>query len=132
MSVDRFGSPEVAQAEPPTLFDEPEPVGAPSWAQQVVASGVYAEQRKLAGRIVLTDTQVMVVLERLVAAPHQRLTAHAAAAALGLPTSSVPGAVEQLRKLLNVEGYPVITRDTATSELILDVQLAAEQFQVSL
>ena len=70
------------------------------------------------------------MLDRLAGTAHGRLSALATAAALGLAVASLPGAIEQLRKLVNVEGYPVISREPATGEVILDLDLAAEQFQV--
>jgi hypothetical protein len=118
---------------PPTLFDEAErseEAGGPSWGARVVVSTVFRDQRPLAGRVVLTDEQVAAVLDRLAGTAHGRLSALATAAALGLAVASLPGAIEQLRKLVNVEGYPVISREPATGEVILDLDLAAEQFQV--
>jgi hypothetical protein len=126
---------DMRSAEPPTLFDEPvanvHPSRRSAWGDRLIASQVYREQRQIAGRITVTDVQVATLLNQLVAAPHARLAQHESAAALGLAPARLPGAVEQLRKLLNVEGYAVISKDPATGTLILDLDLAVEQFQVS-
>jgi hypothetical protein len=122
---------ETRQVQPPTLFDEPVPVAAPPvWGDRVISSPVYREQQQLAGRVTLTVEQVAAVLNRLVAASDRRLSAKETATALGLAPVRLAGAVEQLRKLLNVESYPVISKDPATGALILDLDLAVEQFQV--
>jgi hypothetical protein len=127
----------VIEQRPPTLFDEPE-ITAPvepwresSWGARLVASPVYAAQREVAGRVVLGDEQVAALIDRLAGAPHRRLSGQAVAAALSVPPTSLVGAIEQLRKLLNVEGYSVISRDTGTGEVIMDADLAAEQFELS-
>lgn len=117
----------------PTLFDEPggAPAGPPaavSLGRRLVESTVYGEQRQIAGRIAITDDQVAAAVDGLARSSQRRLSTQQLALALELAAARVRGAVEQLSRILNVEGYPVIVRDVATGAVILDEVLAREQF----
>lgn len=125
----------------PTLFDEPSDVDVSTKSgttqddarlgQAIIGSAVYRDQLQLAGRLVLTDDRLAVLIDRLAAAPQHRLTALQTAAALNLAPTKMTGAFEQLRKVLNVEGYSVISREPATGTMTLDLTLAHEQFGVA-
>lgn len=120
-------APQVAQ---PDLFSEPEPVTAGLGAE-LVASPVYTDQRRLAGRVVVSDQSVAALVDALASAPSHRLTAAQAATALGVPVTRVGFAVGQVAKVINVEGYPVLSIDPATGGVVLDASLLAEQYGVS-
>lgn len=45
-------------------------------------------------------------------------------------TNRVPLVMSQVAKLLNVEGYPVVSSDPATQAVRLDAELLAEQYGV--
>jgi hypothetical protein len=129
-----IAAPPVPATSTPTLFDEPTSPAAEhlSLGRRVTASAAYAEARALAGRLRITDDQVAKLVDRLAAAPQRRLSLAQAAVVLGVPPSSISGAVEQARKVLNVEGYPVLSREAVTDTVILDVGLLVEQFGVTL
>ena len=120
----------------PDLFSEltdesDEPTAAESTTSlgsRIVAAPMYASQRKIAGRVILGHQQVETIVNVVSAAVGSRLPLEAAAVALGVPTSRMPGAVAQLQKLLNVEGYPVLRLDGGL--LVLDEALLREQFEV--
>lgn len=95
----------------------------------VTASRTYKAQKGIAGRVAVADIQVGALLDALVSAPATRLTKEAAATVLQVPPTRMSGAVAQLQKLLNVEGYGVLRVDGAF--LILDAALLAEQFGVN-
>lgn len=123
-----------ATAAGATLFDLPTaetPAAVPgSLGRAVVRSAVYRRQRKLASRLIITDDQVARLVDALAAAPATRLAATPAAQALGVPQTRLSGALTQVQQLLNVEGYPVLARDTATGVAVLDLVLLGEQFEV--
>jgi len=119
------------------LFDvatvEPPPAPGPttrtvSLGDVITTSATYAQQRAVSGRIALQDTQVSAALEALAAAPGTRLPQASLAGVLGVPATTVRGAVAQLVQLLNVESYPVLRSEGPT--VILDVPLLREQFGV--
>lgn len=115
-----------------SLFDELAAQAVPATSGQigsdVVASKAYKSQKGIAGRVAVTDIQVGSVIDALAAAPSNRLTKEAAAVVLQVPTTRVNGAVAQLQKLLNVEGYGVLRVDGPL--LVLDVPMLREQFEV--
>ena len=74
-------------------------------------SAAYAAQKKIAGRVSVTDDQIRGLLGALVAAPGHRLVPAQAAAALAVSPVMLRGAVLHVQRLLNVEGYPVLRVD---------------------
>ena len=124
----------------PTLFDEPDAEPAPSAAGQaaqrspvpaaVLKSAAYAAQKKVAGRVSVTDDQVRGLLDALVEASGHRLVPAQAAAALAVSPVMLRGAVLHVQRLLNVEGYPVLRVDVDGGTVILDEVLLREQFGI--
>jgi hypothetical protein len=128
----------------PTLFDEPDteptpPAAAAAPGQAapgspvpgaVLKSAAYAAQKKVAGRVSLTDDQVRGLLDALMAAPGHRLVPARAAAALAVSPVMLRGAVLHAQRLLNVEGYPVLRVDADGGTVILDEALLREQFGI--
>lgn len=126
-----------------TLFDL-EPVGpAPATAQRVearaataslgravVTSRVYKGQRKVAGRLIVTDDQVAHLVDALVVTHGTRLLPPLAAQALRVPQTRLRGALTQVQQLLNVEGYAVLAIEAATGVVVLSRTLLEEQFGV--
>lgn len=129
-----------AVQESPTLFDDPTPEHvAPqravpavhTLAAAVVASPAYAAQRSLAGRVAVTDAQVSALLNALLVTPSSRVPARQAAVALGVASVALRGAVPHVQRLLNIEGYGVLTVDVDGSTLVLDRDLLSDQFEVA-
>lgn len=119
-------------SDTPTLLDSLEdetPTSIPL-GTAIVESATFAEQRELAGRITVQDASVAALIDRLAAAPQGRLSPVEAARTLDVGQARVAGAFEQVRKLLNVEGYPVVRRDLSTGVIIWDESLAREQFGI--
>lgn len=107
----------------PTLQRPASPAG-PGTA--VVRSKTYKDQRKRAGRVVLTDDQVVAGIDALAAAPSSRLPFDALSQRLAVQTTRARGARAQLSALLNVEGYPVVR--TEGPVMVLDLVLLRDQF----
>jgi hypothetical protein len=118
------------KAESPTLFDEVEQPGSRDLASQVLASATFAEQRKRAQRVTLSDQQIVSLLRHLVAAPGNRIDQATAAIALDIPLVRLNGALPMAQRLLNVEQYPVLDRDADGVTVVLDPDLLKEQFGV--
>ncbi len=123
----------AAPAAPqPDLFSaEPAPAAVGGVGAALVASETYAAQKKLVGRLALTDASVAALVDGLVAAVDHRLSATRVAALLAVPANRVPMVMSQVAKLLNVEGYPVVSSDPGTQAVTLDAALLAEQYGVS-
>jgi hypothetical protein len=127
-----------ASQDPPTLFDdvaaEPPAALGPTVhaaATAVVTSAAYRDQRSRAGRVAVTDEQVTALLTALLLSPAARLPAAKASVALGVAPVALRGAVPHVQRLLNIEGYGVLTVDVDGSTLLLDKDLLRDQFEVS-
>lgn len=111
------------------IESQPEPVTHTKLGAAVVTSATYKAQKNISGRLAVADGQVESLLNALAAAPATRLTKEASAVVLQVPPTRMGGAIAQLQKLLNVEGYGVLRVDGA--QLVLDVPMLREQFGVT-
>ncbi|WP_431917745.1 BREX-2 system phosphatase PglZ [Micromonospora wenchangensis] len=116
------------------LFDlpAPSPVAAPPPADPtktlvgaLLDSAVYADRRGT--RAPLPDERVAAMVATLVAG-NGRATLETLATRAGVPVHRVPGTFAALRRLLQVEGYPVLSLDPDGRTAKLDVPLLIEQF----
>jgi hypothetical protein len=112
----------------PTLFD-PAPART-DLATAVVASDTFRDQRARGARLPITDDAVANLLRALLGAPGHRLDPDSAAAALGVATVQLAGALPMVQRLLNVEQYPVLGRDPDGATVVLNVDLLRDQFRV--
>ena len=96
----------------------------------MVASAAYRAQRELVGRLGIDDEAIAALVDALATAPDRRLSASRAASVTGVPANRVPLVMSQVAKLLNVEGYPMVSSDPATQAVTLDAELLAEQYGV--
>lgn len=118
-------------SEGPTLFDTaPEPsaavVGA-SLGAKLIGGTAYTARRSLAGRHPVDDTVVVTIIDTL-AARGERAHRDTLAAQLGIAAYAFGGLLTTLRRVLNVDGYPVLDTDADGVTVVLDVALLREQF----
>lgn len=128
--------PEPVAAEPPAEVTEPEPATGPVAAaddepaltvvERVLASSAFGDQIRLAGRIVVKQEQIGALLDALLAVSSRELTLAQAASVLELPTGRVQGALLQVKRVLDVEGYEVLAIDGPVVRL--DERTLREQF----
>lgn len=108
--------PEVKHYEPSSLPD------------RVLDSAIFRGQLSLAGRVVVTGTQITKLLQILLDAGGNEITIDQAAEILGVAPTSVNGALMQTKRILDVEGYEVLrVRDGVVG---LDVSALREQFGI--
>ncbi len=115
----------------PDLFSEPDPEpagGLPAAGAALLACATYRAQKSLVGRLGVTDEAISRLVDALASAPDRRLAASRVASLLGVPANRVSMVMSQVAKLLNVEGYPVVSTDPATRAITLDAGLLAEQY----
>jgi hypothetical protein len=111
----------------PELFPDASPAVVAAWIDALLASEVLAAQRQRAARTAVPDDR----LRALLVALDQRggvMTIAALARVLDVPAMRVGTVITAVRRLLNVDGYPVIDHDPARAEVRLDVALARTQF----
>lgn len=126
--------PEPAEPEPP----EPErssPAeaalpGGPDWIEKLLSSEAYAAQRSMAGRMAPADETVRTCLT-LAERNHGRVSRAALSGALGLPEVRLRGFLAGLQRLLNLDGYPVVSVDEASDTIEVNRDLLRRQFQIN-
>lgn len=131
-TVPRAAAPDAKPEAPqPDLFTEPAPASTTDGVgAALLASATYRSQKTLVGRLGVTDAAIGTLVDALASAPDRRLAAGRVAVALGVPANRVGLVMSQVAKLLNVEGYPVVSTDPATQAVTLDTALLAEQYGV--
>jgi hypothetical protein len=99
------------------------------WVDRLLGSAVFAVQRRMAGRIAPDNSIVQAFLQAL-DAHHGRMARRLLAQMLGQPDVRLRGLLPGLQRLLNVEGYQIITVDESSGMITLDHQLLEKQFQL--
>ena len=106
-------------------IEEPRP--AETWIDRLMETDLFAAQRKQAARTALPEARIRAVLAAL-DARGGRLTGPALAERLGVPQFRLGGIVSALRRILNVEGYDVLSVDDASETIQLNRELLDTQF----
>lgn len=127
-------APEPSTTAPPpreaqlSLLEPPAEQTRPAWLEALLASPRLADQRRLAGRAALDEADLARLLQVLVAAGG---TASGAALqrSLGETPIRLHNKLEAARKLLDVDGYPVL-RIEADDTAVLNLDLLASQFDI--
>ncbi len=120
----------ISSAAPqPDLFSEAvrERSVAAAWWERLFASEVYAAQRVLAADGAPDDDAVRAALDSLVEA-NGRLPVLSLAKEPSVARSQAWRAVTDLRRLLNVDGYPVLRLSADSEHLELDTTLLTDRF----
>ena len=90
---------------------EPEPPrAAATWIDRLFETELFVEQRRQAARTALPDERIRAILAAL-DARGGKLTGPALAESLGVPLFRLGGIVSALRRVLNVDGYAVLSVD---------------------
>jgi len=126
----------LSEPAAPTLFDGTEAsteqsiLAIPaSLGDELLASQAYIRRRRLAGRHPVEDRVTLAVIACLVAGSG-RAHRDTLAAAVGVPSYTFNGVLTALRRVLNVDGYPVIDVDSDQETVTLDSVLLREQFKL--
>lgn len=106
------------------------PDGPPPLVRALLASETYRARHKLAGRGALTDDRVAALLTVLIRDRDNRARLDTLAAEAAIPAHRIGLTVTALRRLLQVEGYPVLDLDPDEETCKLDLTLLCEQFQL--
>ncbi|MET7970520.1 BREX-2 system phosphatase PglZ [Micromonospora sp. NPDC005305] len=110
----------------PSAAPPPGPA-VPDLVTALLASERYAQRRD--PRVPLADERVAALLGTLLAGGN-RATLDTLAARAGVPAHRITGTVAALRRLLQVEGYPVVTLDPDGRTVHLNRALLIEQFEL--
>jgi hypothetical protein len=102
----------------------------PEWITVLFASPVFEDQKQLAGRAVPNNE----VVGRLLVAIDSRggkITSAALARAIHYPPIRLRGLLAITQRMLNIDGYAVLSRDEASDTIELDRGLLYRQFDLA-
>jgi hypothetical protein len=102
---------------------------ARDWIEHLLRSPVYQRQASLAGRTALSPDLLRSILSAL-QDRGDRMLKPALAQRIGQPEFRLPGVIASLRRVMNVDGYPVITFEEASGTVCLNRQLLKTQFEI--
>ena len=108
------------------LAPEP-PRAAATWIDRLFETELFVEQRRQAARTALPDERIRAILAAL-DARGGKLTGRALAESLGVPLFRLGGIVSALRRVLNVDGYAVLSVDESSDTVELNRDLLDAQF----
>jgi hypothetical protein len=126
------GSPRQTRAaarKAPAKPEQPDLFVAQRWAASLFGSPRYQEQRRQTKRAPLSDDQVRALLAALTEAGGQ-MTKMAMARRMNLAPFRLTGQLLTLRKLLNVDGYPVLSIEDVSDTVSLNRALLETQFEL--
>ena len=98
-----------------------------TWIDRLFETDLFAEQRKQAAWTALPEERIRAMLTAL-DARGGKLTGPALAESLGVPLFRLGGIVSALRRVLNVDGYAVLSVDETSETIELNRDLLATQF----
>jgi hypothetical protein len=101
----------------------------PEWIRELLRSPMFKAQKKIAGRAAPTDERARRILQAL-AERGGKLTRRALAARLGEAEVRLDGIIAAIQRLLNVDGYPVLSVDRPSDTVELNLELLAKQFEL--
>ena len=113
------------------LFQVPPPVtGAAPWVSHLLSSALFESQHKKAGRVA---PSIEVIRQTLVALDERggAMLIEVLAGRIGLPAFRMSGFLSGLQRVLNLEGYQVLSVDKASETVRLNLDLLKTQFDLS-
>jgi hypothetical protein len=120
-----------AEVEPARVPPAPaEAVQGPPWLPELFASAVFAEQKKLAGRVTPKDDVIGALLTSL-DEQGGKLTATALARKMQLAPFRLNTILAAVQRITNVEGYPILVKEEASDTVVLNRELLCRQFGLS-
>jgi len=102
---------------------------AEDWLETLFKSPVYLAMKSRIGRIVIGDDQVRTLLHFLAARGGQQMIT-AVVQELGIPGIRINGLLAGVQKLLNVDGYPVLSIDRTSKTVKLNIESLKAQFEL--
>lgn len=120
LTLDLFGNPSAA--------DKPKSNEA-AWISGLMSSTPYEQMKSRLGRVVISDAQLRALLQFLDKRGGQQMLA-AIVQELGIPAIRINGFLAGAQKILNVDGYPVLSIDRAAKTVKLDIESLKKQFEL--
>jgi hypothetical protein len=117
------------EAPAPDVSNRPSEEAETAWVVRLLASPILQEQKAIAGRSVPDDAFIRTFLESL-ARRGGKLTSTALARALNYPPFRLRRLLAVMQRVLNIDGYAVLTYDDASDTVDLNQELLCRQFEL--
>lgn len=128
--LDLFHAPREEPETTPVQETESEAPSTPlPWLDRIFDTPMYRSQKAIAGRALPGDAEVgkfLHVMDRR----GGTVTAPTLSRELGVPAFRLRGWLASLQRLLNVEGYAILSRGEADETITLNIELLKRQFEV--
>lgn len=112
---------ESATAHPPAKHDD--------WIEQLMESPVFTQMKARAGRSAVADEALRGFLKAIEAKGGQQMLS-SLAQSIGMPVIRMNGFLAGAQKLLNVDGYAVLTVDRSSKTVKLNMESLRAQFEL--
>ena len=126
MRVEQTSTRPVKQAPQPDLFAAPRPN---LWIESLLTAPTFHRQRDKMGRFAIDDASVRTLLVHI-DAHGGRSSLEQLARAIEAPPFRMRGVISTLQRMLNVEGFPVVSMEQSTGTVTLDLALLKAQFEL--
>lgn len=111
------------------LFCAKQTVAGPDWIGRLLRSDVFRHSQGLCGRAALSEARIgrllTILAERGYTVMQERL-----AVDLAEPAFRLPGIISVAQRMLNVDGYTVLSYDQVSGTIVLDKALLHKQFEL--
>ena len=106
---------------------ETEASASHNWITSLLESPIFVTQKKRAARVNIDDTTLRSLLECLESRGNQAGTIELAEA-IDKPARRIPGLIAGVRRILNIDGYDILSHDTDSGTVRLNTQQLKVQF----
>lgn len=113
---------------PDTASQQTEP---PDWIPNLFKSPAYKAQKQLLGSTHVADEVVAQILTALVS-QRNSVTVSTVASTLKTASANVYNLLPPLQRILNIDGYLVMTYDETSDRISLDLSLLSQQFEIKI
>jgi hypothetical protein len=97
------------------------------WLIRLMASPLLARQSERVGRVALDPQRLRAILLKL-QQQGGRCSLEQLASAIGQPAMRMRGVVSVMERMLNLDGFPIVTLEQGSGTVLLDIPLLKAQF----
>ena len=100
------------------------------WVVELMSSSIYAEQKVLAGRSYPKNEQPIIDVLSALHRGGYKMTSGAISNSIDYPPMRLRGLLAVMQKVLNLDGYEVLSRDEDSDTIELNLELLRKQYEL--
>ncbi len=109
---------------------KPAQAGPQEWLGRLKDSPVYQQQKAISGSTI-PDDEIILKITKILVRQGGRITPQTLSRELDIPEFRLKQWIDASQRLLNIEGYPILTKDEAAGIISLDIDLLRQQFELN-